>query len=199
MSTNMDTPESSDAIALRPFERQPLQQGSISRRFLPRFVLSLLHHVKAIISTDMDASERSSTLPVWPSSREPCPEGSVPLHQLCDNCRWFFDTWEAFDCLIYPGPELQPNDYKLYDLCTTEYLVQSKKNCHFCMMASSSFQNPIPLDDKLMVKLHLTPDIYTHNSDITIEVYEFRYYGFLSLGSYCSKLDLLRHHTFAGH
>jgi hypothetical protein len=39
----------------------------------------------------------------------PCPEGSVPLHQVCDNCRHFFDSWEAFN-VIEVRPKASPDN-----------------------------------------------------------------------------------------
>jgi hypothetical protein len=83
----------------------------------------------------------------------PCPEGSVPLHQVCDNCRHFFDSWEAFN-VIEVRPKASPDVCdKKFELCTIAQLLRSKQTCHFCALVLCQFGGRSFLGLTLLVSL----------------------------------------------
>jgi hypothetical protein len=92
----------------------------------------------------------------------PCPEGSVPLHQVCDNCQHFFDTWKAFDMVANWNKALLKIPQEKFELCTVAYLLQSKQTCHFCSMLLSRLKDP---DRAQHVMLYAHGDLYDPERD----------------------------------
>jgi hypothetical protein len=145
------------------------------------------------MSTAPDAPERSDALAFRPSRREPCPEGSVPLHQLCDNCTRFFETWELMDWFANASPRNSPPRelHKKYDLCTLKHL-NSEENCHFCMMISISLSGTKGLDLDAMIRL--LPE-YNYTDELRISIcIQGKDPGpnCLALGNYCSTSNFPR-------
>lgn len=68
---------------------------------------------------------------------EPCPEDLVPLHQLCNRCRRFFDNWTEMHACFEGPPIVETNlDIKseILKLCTVAELMESRDACHSCEM-----------------------------------------------------------------
>jgi hypothetical protein len=84
----------------------------------------------------------------------PCPTDSVPLHQVCDSCQHFFDTWKAFDILENWDEAACKRWSGTFELCTIAHLLQSQEACHFCNMVLSRFNDRDLLDLTRTVMLY---------------------------------------------
>ncbi|KAH7399173.1 heterokaryon incompatibility protein-domain-containing protein [Phaeosphaeria sp. MPI-PUGE-AT-0046c] len=128
----------------------------------------------AAITTGVDKDPDTLTVPA--SHSEPIPDGCVPLHQLCDECRSFFDNWEILDEFERYGM-LEPTNvydtdvkpfravYQAHAFRNIAQILVPHELCHFCTIMSGK----APAEFKVWNGHHFRSGAGLENSEVLFE------------------------------